>query len=288
MEENTVQKDKIQNNAEEEKKLRIKHVIKMLAFFCVVMTICPSFLVSCSGEAIGISVLTAIQGISVYGETIVEPQLIMILCILIPCLIFRWSKSRRTSTTHNALLICVGAAVDFVIWMVFRSTVKHIAEEYYCDFETTVWFFLNIVSILLILLLTGFILMKKMEMETDFLALFKDTAANVEKKARKGETIGFCTKCGSAISYGSRFCISCGTPVSESIMAESEAAKKTAEEEKNRIQKEKEEEKLRADCAAVALEASDTKEPEVRFCQNCGAKLGTESRFCNKCGVKVE
>ena len=46
----------------------------------------------------------------------------------------------------------------------------------------------------------------------------------------KEDIIGYCAKCGKPITYGHKFCISCGTPVPESMIAEAEAARKAAEE----------------------------------------------------------
>lgn len=59
-----------------------------------------------------------------------------------------------------------------------------------------------------------------------------DVTENIGNRKPKEKPIGYCQKCGKPISYGSRFCTSCGTPVPESMIAEAEAAKMTAEAEK--------------------------------------------------------
>ena len=57
-----------------------------------------------------------------------------------------------------------------------------------------------------------------------------NVAGNIRKRTMKEDIIGYCAKCGKPITYGHKFCISCGTPVPESMIAEAEAARKAAEE----------------------------------------------------------
>lgn len=61
-----------------------KNLLRLSALLCMIFVFTPSFLVSCSGQEMGVSALTAIEGVSVYGETIVEPHWWILVCLLIP------------------------------------------------------------------------------------------------------------------------------------------------------------------------------------------------------------
>ena len=66
--------------------IKIKQILKILSFLCIVFVFCPSFLVSCSGQDVKVSVMTAVGGVSVYGEKIVSPNPVMLLLLIIPVL----------------------------------------------------------------------------------------------------------------------------------------------------------------------------------------------------------
>lgn len=110
---------------------------------------------------------------------------------------------------------------------------------------------------MLIILLTSLIVVGKLQMESDLIAVLsgKETqnalnqmsatmsqmstavtqwagnvASNVNNRNKVKNPIGFCAKCGTPIGYGSHFCTSCGTPVPQSMIDEAEAARKEAEE----------------------------------------------------------
>ena len=90
----------------------------------------------------------------------------------------------------------------------------------------------------------------------------------------------------AAIGLDSKFCISCGTPVPESMLAEAEAKKKEIEEAKRQ-----EEERLAAEAAKrqeAAAAAAAQSQGKSKFCQQCGAELGTGVAFCQSCGAKVQ
>ena len=62
----------------------VKNVMRGLALFCIVCVFCPSFMVSCSGQNMNVSVMTAVRGVSVYGEKVVDAYPIMLICLLLP------------------------------------------------------------------------------------------------------------------------------------------------------------------------------------------------------------
>ena len=46
----------------------MRNIFKMLSLVCIVITFCPTFLVSCSGQKLDVSAMDLVTGISVYGE----------------------------------------------------------------------------------------------------------------------------------------------------------------------------------------------------------------------------
>lgn len=301
----------------------IKNVLRVLSLLCIVFVFCPSFLVSCSGETINVNVMTAVGGLSSYGQTVVDPHPIMLICLIIPVAVLVLLFIKKFTDDKTALIILLCGIADFVIWFIFRSSVKKYAEESYCEFKTTGWFVFNIIVLVLIILLSALVLMMKIQMDADLIALFSgggtkeainqmsatmgqmsnavsqlagNVAANVGNKKPKENAIGFCSKCGSPLYYGSKFCTSCGTPIPESILAEAEAAKKAAEEAarkeaEERARREAEERARREaeERARLAEEEAKRQEAERQTAQAAQATQGsTENfKFCQQCGAKL-
>ena len=129
---------------------------------------------------------------------------------------------------------------------------------------------------------------------------------NMNQKKQKENAIGFCSKCGSPIAYGCRFCTSCGASVPEDMLVEAEAQKKAAEEAARleaevrrkaaeeaarleaEVQREAAEEAVRLEAEAQKKAAEETACRMGRFCQNCGARLEPDVFFCQACGTKAE
>lgn len=247
------------NNNSKTSLFTVKKVMRVLSLLCIIFVFCPSFLVSCSGQTIDVGVMSAVSGISMYGEQIVEPHFIMIVCLFIPIAILAILFLKKFAERKAAGVIAGLAAADFIIWVVFRATVKKMAEKNYCDFETTVWYVLNAIMLIAVILLAILIWSGKIKMDTDLILslsssgsketlkqmsavvnqisnkvteLAGDAAINVSKtKKTNVDSIGFCSKCGSAIAYGCRFCTSCGFEVPKS-MIEAEEARRTEEKVK--------------------------------------------------------
>jgi hypothetical protein len=293
----------------------VKNVIRVLALLCIVFVFCPSFLVSCSGQTVNVSVMTAVGGVEAYGETVVEPHLIMLVCLLIPVavLVLLFLKNMAEKMSAGIILIC--SAIDFIIWIVFRAEVKKIAEENYCEFKTTAWFYINLVALVLIIILTVLVVASILQLESDLITSFTgnekqrvldqmsatvsqmtntvsqiadNVAGNVTSNAggrpqkAKSDTIGYCAKCGSPIPYGCKFCTSCGTPVPESMIAEAEAARKAAEEAEAARKAAEEAEAARR--AAEEAEAVRQTENAQRQEEESAGAVG----FCQQCGSKLE
>ncbi|MGN0344770.1 MAG: zinc-ribbon domain-containing protein [Lachnospiraceae bacterium] len=306
----------------------VKNILRAFSLFCIIFVFCPSFLVSCSGQNVNVSVMTAVSGVSVYDEKVVDPHPIMLVALLLPVAMLVLLLIKKFADHKTASIILGCSVIDFIIWVIFSSSVKRIAKENYCECKTTVWFVLNMIALIVIILLTALVVMKKLQLETD-LVLFASggrtqnalnqmssavtlmsstvsqmagsVVANVGNKASKENTIGFCAKCGSPIEYGCKFCTSCGTPVPESMLAEAEAARREAEEAKRAAEEAArkeaeerarlaEEEAKRKEAERQAAEVAQATQSEERpmFCQQCGAKLSPDALFCESCGTKVE
>lgn len=237
--------------------ITVKKVLKALSLICFVIVFCPTFLVSCSGQNMNVSVMTAVGGVSISGERVVAPHPIMLLCLIIPMAVFILLSIKKYTDKKNASIIAIGGGVDLIIWIIFRSGVKKAAEDIGFTFKTTGWYVINIIFLMLIILLTSLIVVGKLQMESDLIAVLsgKETqnalnqmsatmsqmstavtqwagnvASNVNNRNKVKNPIGFCSKCGTPIGYGSHFCTSCGTPVPQSMIDEAEAARKEAEE----------------------------------------------------------
>lgn len=301
----------------------VKRILRALSMLCIIFVFCPSFLVSCSGQNINVSVMSAVGGMSAYGEKVVDPYPIMLICFLIPVFILILLLFNKFTDNRTALIVLICTVVNFIIWLIFRASVKKIAEENYCTFKTTGWYVINIIAMLIIVLFSALVVMKKMQMDTDLITGFSgggtqdainqmsatvnqissvvtqfagNVASNINSGAKKENTIGFCSKCGSPISYGCKFCTSCGTPVPESILAEAEAAKKAAEEVARKEAEEKasleEEAKRIVERRSIEItkaeQVSQNNNERPMFCQQCGTKLEADAAFCESCGTKVE
>lgn len=240
----------------------VKKILRVLSLLCIVFVFCPSFLVSCSGQVIEVDVMTAVEGLSMYGETVVEPHPIMLICLLLPITILILLFVKKFSESKVAAIISGCAIIDLVIWLIFRITVKEMAEENGCMFETTPWYVMNVILLILMISMSVLVFIKKLEMNSELISIFSGGAATNIKNRK---IIGYCYKCGNAIEYGCKFCTTCGTAVPEGMLVE---VKKETKEKAN---------------AEV-----DSMNERNAFCVKCGAKLEADAIFCEMCGGKIE
>lgn len=311
-----------------------RKVLRALSAICIILFFCPACLVSCSGQTISISAMTAVKGMSMYGEKIVEPHPIMLICLALPivALVVLFLKTWQDKRTSLVTLIC--SVVDILVWFIFKSAVKSTAEENYCSFKVTAGFVFDVIVLLLMICLAVLVLIGKLKMDDDLLKILSgdstqkalnqmtekvgqisntvtQIAGNVVTNintTNKNEYIGFCAKCGAGIEYGCKFCVGCGTPVPESMIAEAEKAKREAEEkarleaeenarieaeEKARLEAEEKagleaETLMQAESSDSEISSNSEQSNKVMFCCNCGAKLEEDSMFCVVCGSKIE
>lgn len=340
--------NEISNISSEKKKLSVtvKNIIRTLTFCCVILFFCPMFMVSCSDsdwgvdtDLIKVSAVTAIKGITSYGETIVSPQPLLALCLLLPIVALVFLFIKKFTDKQTSAAVCGMTVLDLIIWIIFRTSAKKFAEDAQCQFKTTGWYVINIIALLLILIFTVLILINRLQMQTDLMDVFSkkdihnamgqmsdtvghfsntmsqmagNVAGNIRKRTMKEDIIGYCAKCGKPITYGHKFCISCGTPVPESMIAEAEAARK-AEEAKRKEEARREEakriaEEQRKSAESVAKteeiaekqtkmqeKTDDTPESAEQYmetedkvvkCPQCGAEIEANAKFCKFCGFK--
>lgn len=294
----------------------VKRVLRVLSLLLIIFVFCPSFLVSCSGQKVNVSVMTAVGGAKAYGETVAEPHPIMLICLVLPIVMLVVLFAKKMIENKVAIITLASAAVDFVVWLIFRASVKSFAEDNYCEFKTTGVYVVNIIVLIVILLLTLMVIIKKLELESDLIQIFTggstqkaldqmssavsqmssavsqmagNVVSNIAEKNNKAPVIGYCQKCGSGIPYDCKFCTSCGTPVPEELILAAEEKRKA--EEASKIAAEEAEKAAKMEAAESNNTNnldSDSSNEKTGFCQQCGAKLSPDAVFCESCGAKVE
>lgn len=295
----------------------VKNILRVLSVIVTIIVFCPTFLVSCSGQKIDVSVMTAVGGLESYGETVVDPHPVMLICLVLPVAILVCLFLKKLTDSRIAVISAACGAADLIIWFIFKSEVKKAAESNYCTFKTTGWFTFNIISLVMIVALSVLVILKVLQLEADLLKQFggangaqnamnqmsaavsqmsssvsqlaENVSASVKQnKIPKENVMGYCSKCGSPLVYDNRFCTSCGAPVPESMITEFEAAKKAAEEEAKKAAEEaakreaeeaarREEEARKAAEEAAKREAEAKRAAEEAAANNAETKTATEN-----------
>ncbi len=196
----------------------VRNVLRILSLLVLVIVFCPCFLVSCAGQTINVNVMTAVGGLESAGTTIVEPHPIMLLALLIPVALLVVLLLKKMASQKAALICIILAVVDFVLWLIFRTKVKAIAEETFCSFKTTAWFFINLAALVAIGLLSAIAMTYKANLNNSLVEVFskvtnKNTKSVVESASEN--TIGSCPKCGAENAPGAKFCEKCGEPLKQ-------------------------------------------------------------------------
>ncbi len=160
-------KDNLTNIYEEKPLFTVKNILKILLLLCIIFVFCPAFLVSCSGQEMNINVMTAVKGISAEGQEVVPSHPSMLICLILPIAMLIILFIKNLLDKQIVLILLAGSIIDFIIWLVFESSAKKIAEEYYCDFEVTIWFILNMIALVLIALLSLAVILNKIQLNID-------------------------------------------------------------------------------------------------------------------------
>ncbi len=304
-----------------------RNLLKILTILCIVFVFCPSFLVSCSGQKLEISAWKATTGMELYGERI-DSHPVMIIALLIPLiavvlLFLKNMKERKCAGVISAVM-----AIDFIVWLVFKSTTKEVAQENYCEFDTTAWYPINLICIILSVIVSLLVLIQKIRMDADIVRLFssKEVATSLEQvsktvnnmsntvsqiasnvtssignKPNKEDIIGYCSKCGAALLIDNQFCTSCGAPVASDLIAEAEKKKKEREEaeriaqeklERERAEREERERREREEAERLERERKEREEAMQATAINTENNTPVEESgnfvFCPYCGTKQD
>ena len=269
-----------------------RQIMRVLSFICIIVVFCPSFLVSCSGQSKGISVMTAVGGLSVYGETIAKPQPLMLVCLLLPAVILALLFMKKLSEKQNALIIAICGISDFVIWMIFKAVVKKIAEDHYCEFKTTGWYLLNSLALFFLILFALLILLQKLEMDTDILALLSgggtEGAMNKmsESLAKISDSL---TKSSDSVAKSSdspKKSPDSVAKVSDSPTEISKTETKTTDSSTEISETQTKNHEVANDLTGKAVSHAEEEEEKPKFCQECGKPLDPDAAFCKYCGTK--
>ncbi len=232
--------------------LTVRNIMRMLAMLCIAFVFCPSFLVSCSGQKLEISTMDLVTGVELYGKKSDSYPALMI-CLVLPAVILASLLVKTLVGKKAAVITLVCSGADLAVWMFVKSALKKAADEYYCSFETTGWYTVNLIALVLLILTACLVLIGKAHLEGDLKTACQnpktqetfrqmssavsqvsssetkaagDIAGNMGDKAARKNAIGFCQKCGAPIAPKSHFCTSCKTPVPESLIAGGESEKK--------------------------------------------------------------
>ena len=255
-----------------------RQIMRVLSFICIVVVFCPSFLVSCSGQSKGISVMTAVGGLSVYGESIAKPQPLMLICLLLPAVILALLFMKKLSEKQNALIIAICGISDFVIWMIFKAVVKKIAEDHYCEFKSTGWYLLNNLALFFLILFALLILLQKLEMDTDILSLLSG-----------GGTQGAMNKMSESLAKISDSLTKSSDSVTKASDSPTEISKtetKTTDSSTEISETQTKNSEAANDLTGKAVSHAEEIEEKPKFCQECGKPLDPDAAFCKYCGTK--
>ena len=262
----------------------VKNVLRVLALLVLIFAFCPAFLVSCSGQEVGVSTWTAVAG---YGDDyvgqVVDPHPFMVVLYILPIVILAVLFVKRFAGKTVAEVILGCSVADFILWLIFRGEVKIIASENYANFKVTAWFVLDIIALILMIIFSLLVIANVLQMEANLATVFAGTetkdalnqmsnavsqfANSVSSSMKKPdqpkqEIIGYCQKCGAPLPYGCKFCTNCGAEIPQSLIDEGEKAHQQAIEEEARRQAE--EQARREEEARRQAEEQARREEEAR------------------------
>ena len=269
-----------------------RQIMRVLSFICIVVVFCPSFLVSCSGQSKGISVMTAVGGLSVYGESIAKPQPLMLICLLLPAVILALLFMKKLPEKQNALIIAICGISDFVIWMIFKAVVKKIAEDHYCEFKSTGWYLLNNLALFFLILFGILILLQKLEMDTDILSLLSGGGTQgamnkmSESLAKISDSLTKSSDSATKASDSPMKVSDSPTKSSDSVSKSSDSPMKSPDSVANVPDSVAKSSEGANDLDSKEVSKVEEKEEKPKFCQECGKPLDPDAAFCKYCGTK--
>lgn len=236
--------------------ITVKNVLRVMSVLFVLFFFCPTFLVSCSGKTIDVSAANAMTGIKVHGEKVANAHPIMIIALLLPLAIAVAFFIKKWSDSQLALGAAAFGAVDFLVWVIFKSSVYKIADENYCEAKTTGFYTFNMLLLICFTALAVLVVLKKLDMETDLVKL----ATGQEAKKALDQVSVAVNKMSNSVSQ-----------MADSVVTSvSQSAANNGQNNANNTRQ-------------IAVDPDDI----IGFCSKCGKPLVKESKFCASCGTPV-
>lgn len=205
-----------ENNHQIKALLTVKNLIRLLALFALIFVFCPSFLVSCSGQTVDVSVIDAVKGVDGFED----PHPLLIVCILIPLGILALTFIKKWTIQKRAQIMGGLSLVDVIFWIIFRIGVSHFAEDNYLTFETTPWYIIALIFLVLMSIVTLLVAFNKLEINKNILSLVEERSGHphldsdgqeISDSYQHKKIIGYCNQCGEPIEEDFMFCTTCGS-----------------------------------------------------------------------------
>lgn len=193
--------------------INAKNIIRALALLLICMFFVPTFLVSCSGQEVTLSAGKIMSGIEVRGEKVLQGHPVMIFYLLLPLSLFIiWCIRSGIQEKVQNIYTIVTSGIDIVIWFILSAKVEEEAEANYCAFDTTGWFWVNILLLILVLAFGVCLCSNTLKADTP---LFQpqNKIPNAEIPAGKG--MWTCPQCKRENMASEKFCVNCGAKITE-------------------------------------------------------------------------
>lgn len=242
MPEERMEMNEQQESSEKGFKLNVKNMIRIIALISMIFCFIPTFLVSCSGQTVKLSVLDCLVGLESQGEKITDAHPICILYLLIPIVVFIiWILKKHINEKQMVMSTAICSVIDLVMWFILNSQIKATAEENYCSARPTIAYWINIILWMINLILSVAMMLGYLSPEGETEDIKKSAekiAGAATKKAQEAsekiqenvkqqienhtvQKEHICPKCGSKIPEGNLFCVNCGTKIENTLENES-------------------------------------------------------------------
>ena len=157
----------------------LNNFLKLLSIICFALVFTPSFLVSCSSQTYELGVKDVISGdcdqyIEAAGMTVTKGHPSLYLFYIIPVVVFGILFFKTMSEKLRAGIISGAIGVDLFVWYRYYSTAKTICSQYYCTFETTKWFTINIICLIIIFVIAILDLLNVLKLDASIIEKLKN------------------------------------------------------------------------------------------------------------------
>ena len=191
--------------------------------------------------------MDAAFGMSSGGQQITEGNALLLLCVILPALVTGILFVKKIKDKASSASVVALTAADILVWILFYTGVKKEADANYCTAKATGWYVVNMIAMIVLIAFAvliykgriyydGFLLttMSNEDARRQVGQLSKKVTNSVSKIAsdltkddiNPEDLAGYCPKCGSPLTKGSKFCNKCGNDVS-SIVKPEESDKST-------------------------------------------------------------